>query len=415
MSETDVVLRLGVALIVGLGIGVERGFSHHGVPDDLRATGVRTFAFLALIGAACGLSIPFAGPWLLAAVGLGVIGFLIAAYRAGLARSPDIGLTTEMAAVTTFVAGALSGAGYPFATVLTGAAAILLLHNKPALHRLTGQIDRNEIDAGIKVVVLAALAVPLAPDRGFGPGEAINPRELALAVAIIAALGLAGYAAIRILGSRLGLLAFGFFGGLVSSTGVTIGAAKLAQEAPGHSGRLAAAASVAQTVMFARTGLLAGALNPSLLPSLAWPLAAGMTAAGVAAWVLMQPSKTQNDSIPLGSPDTMNAAARFVALAAAVILASAFLIEQFGVWALYAGGFLAGLVDVDASTLTAARLSGGDPGAYAVVLALSANALSKTTIAWRLGGRDMGLKAGYALMGSGLAAAAAFAATLALR
>lgn len=415
MSETEIVLRIGVALIVGLGVGVERGFSHRGTPDDQRTAGVRTFAFLALTGAGCGLSTAFAGPWLLAAVGLGVIAFLIAGYRAGLARSTDLGLTTEMAAVTIFVAGALSGAGYPFAAVLTGAAAILLLHNKPALHRLTGRIERNEIDAGVKVVALAALAVPLAPDRGFGPGEAVNPRELALAVAIISGLGLAGYAAIRIFGDRLGLLAFGFFGGLVSSTGVTIGAAKMANGSQGQADRLAAAAGVAQTVMFARTGLLAGALNPSLLPSLMWPLAAGMAAACVASWILMRPSRSSKGTIPLGAPDTVNAAARFVALAAAIILASTFLIERFGSWALYAGGFLAGLVDVDASTLTAARLSGGDHGAYAIVLALSANALSKTTIAWRLGGRDMGLKAGYALLGSGLAAAAVFAVSLTFR
>jgi uncharacterized membrane protein (DUF4010 family) len=410
-----VILRLGVALIVGFGIGVERGYSHRGVPDGQRAAGVRTFTFLALIGAGCGLSTAFAGPWLLTATALGVIAFLIAAYRAGLARSPDLGLTTEMAAVATFVAGALSGAGYPFATVLTGAAAILLLHNKPALHKLTEGIARDEIDAGVKVLALAALAVPLAPDKGYGPGEALNPRELALAVVIIASLGLAGYAAIRILGGRLGLLAFGFFGGLVSSTGVTIGAAKLAQGAPGQAGRLAAAASVAQAVMFARTGLLAGALNPSLLPALSWALGAGGAAAAFAAWLLLRPASRQDETMPMGSPDTLNDAARFVAIAAAVLVVSALLIENFGVWALYVSGFVAGLVDVDASTVSAARLSGGADGAYAVILALCTNALSKTTIAWRLGGRDMGVKAGYALLGSSLAAASAFVAALVLR
>lgn len=412
MSETDVVLRLGVALLVGLAVGVERGFSHRGMADELRVAGVRTFAFLSLTGAACGISTSFAGPWLLAAVALGVIAFLIVAYRASLARSADMGLTTEIAAIATFVAGALSGAGYPFATVLTGAAAVFLLHNKPALHRFTSRIAKDEMDAGIKVLALAALAIPLAPDKGYGPGEAVNPKELAMAVAIMSGLGLAGHAAIRVLGGRAGLLAFGALGGLVSSTGVTIGAAKLAQSAPAYASRFAGAASIAHMVMFVRTGLLAGALNPSLLPALAPPLAAGLCASGIATALFLLPGGKATETIPLGSPDTLNATVRFVVLAAGLMIVSALLIQWFGPWALYASGFIAGLADADAATVTAARLSQGTEGAYAIVLALCANAISKTVIAWRMGGRDMGLKSGYAFLASALAAAIAFLAAL---
>jgi uncharacterized membrane protein (DUF4010 family) len=408
MSETDIILRLGVALIVGFGIGVERGFSHRAVADDLRVAGVRTFTFLALIGAACGLSTAFAGPWLLSAVGLGVVAFLIAGYRAGLARSPDLGLTTEMAGIATFVAGALSGAGFLFATVLTGAAAILLLHNKPALHRLTSGIARDEISAGVKVLVLAALAVPLAPDQGYGPAEVLNPRALALAVVVISALGLSGYAAIRILGDKMGVLAFGAVGGLVSSTGVTISAAKMAQDATGSVGRLAAAVSVAQAVMFVRTGLLVSALNPGVLLSLGIPLLAGALASVLAAWALMRGGQGGPKAVAPGSPDTLNAAARFVAIAAIAMVVSAGLVEWFGEWALNVSGFVAGLVDVDAATVMATRLSGGTQGAFVVILALTANAVSKTIIAWRLGGRDMGVRAGYALLGSALAATLGF-------
>lgn len=415
MTETEVILRFGVALSTGLGIGIERGASHRGVSDDSRVAGVRTFALLALIGAGCGLSTAFAGPWLLAGVGVGVMAFLIAGYSAQQSRSRDLGLTTEMAAVVTFVAGALSGAGFPFATVLIGAATIILLHNKPTLHALTEHIARDEISAGVKVLVIAALAVPLAPNEGFGPGGALNPRELAMALVVIAALGLAGYAAMRIARGSVGFLAFGFAGGLVSSTGVAISAARLARDSPSDVGRLAAASSVAQSVMFARTGILAGALNPSLLPSLGWALGAGLISAAFGAWVLMKPvAHAPDHAMALGSPDTLNAAARFVVVAAGVVMVSALLIDWFGVWALYLSGFVSGLVDVDAATVSASRLSDGAPAAYAVILALCANAASKTALSWQLGGREMGLKTGYALMGSVLAATLAFASALAL-
>jgi uncharacterized membrane protein (DUF4010 family) len=404
MNDTEILLRLGVALAAGLAIGVERGSSHPGLADGTRAAGVRTFAFLALIGAACGLSTAFAGPWLLAAVGLGVIGFLISAYRAGLRRTPDLGLTTEMAGVATFVAGALSGAGYVFATVLTAAAAIVLLHNKPALHALTDRIVRSEIDAAAKILALAVLALPLAPDKGYGPGEALNPRALTLAAVVIAALGFAGYSAIRMLGGRLGILAFGFFGGLVSSTGVALGAARLARDAPGHVRRLASATSIAQALMFVRTGFLAGALNPTLLPVLAGPLLAGALSAALAAYLLLPGKESGETALPLQSPDTVNTAVRFVALAAGLTLVAALVQAWLGAWGLYASVFLAGLADADAATVTAARLpDSASSGAFAVILGLTANSAAKTVIVWRQGGPAMGTAAGTVFLVSALA------------
>jgi uncharacterized membrane protein (DUF4010 family) len=413
MSETDAFVRFGVALIVGFGIGVERGFKQRDVPEGRRAVGVRTIAFIALIGAGGGMSAAFAGPWLLAAVAAGVVAFLIAGYRAGLSVSPDLGLTTEMAAIATFMAGALSGAGFLLAAASTGAASILLLHNKRALHRLTDRIEAREIEAAVKVLAIAALLVPLSPDPGFGPRGVLNLRELAIAVVLLSSLGLAGYAAMRIIGGRGGLLAFGVAGGLVSSTGVTLAASKMARNAPGHAEPFAAATALAQSIMFVRTGALAGALNPAMLQALFWPLAAGALASALAAWRFSGSGRPHAVPLSLGSPDTLNASARFVAVAAAVSMVAALLMDGFGIAGLYVSGAVAGLVDVDAATVMAARLTDTTfGGAFAAILALAANSCSKTAIAWRAGGRDMGMNAGFAFLGSGLAAAVTFVAVL---
>jgi uncharacterized membrane protein (DUF4010 family) len=413
MSETDVLIRFGVALAVGFGIGVERGYRQRDVKEGLRAMGVRTFSFLALIGAASGFSTVFAGPWMLAAATLGVIAFLIAGYRAGLTASPDLGLTTEMAAIATFLAGVLSGAGFLLAAALCGVAAIVLLHNKQRLHRLTGHLQQDEIDAGVKVLAIAALLIPLSPDQGIGPGQVLNPRELAIAVVIIAALGLAGHAAIRALGGKAGLAAFGLAGGLVSSTGVAISASRLAQGAGGPATAFAASTGFAQAAMFARTAALTAALNGAAFQALVWPLCAGATTAAVVAWFQMRRGGTPLGSMALGSIDTVNAAARFVAIAAVAMLAAAWIFESVGAWGFFVSNFIAGLVDVDAATATATRVPASPSTAsFGILLALAANSLSKTIVAWRLGGRAMGLSAGYGFLGSGLAAALAFVGTL---
>ena len=51
MIENDLYTRLGVALAIGLGVGIERGFRQRSEKSGERVAGLRTFALLALLGA----------------------------------------------------------------------------------------------------------------------------------------------------------------------------------------------------------------------------------------------------------------------------------------------------------------------------------------------------------------------------
>jgi uncharacterized membrane protein (DUF4010 family) len=96
---------------------------------------------------------------------------------------------------------------------------------------------------------------------------------------VIAVIGFAGYVAMRVAGAKKGALMMGLMGGLVSSTSLTVSAARASQGAAAAAPALAAAVATAQSVMFIRTGLVVGALNSVLLQQLVLPLAFGAMAA----------------------------------------------------------------------------------------------------------------------------------------
>ena len=60
-GETRSVLTLGVALTIGLLIGVERGWQHRGDAPGSRVAGMRTFGVLALLGGVAGVGHAWGG------------------------------------------------------------------------------------------------------------------------------------------------------------------------------------------------------------------------------------------------------------------------------------------------------------------------------------------------------------------
>ena len=54
MSELEIAVRLGVAALAGLAVGVEREWSGHATGPDARFAGVRTFFLLGAVGGIAG-------------------------------------------------------------------------------------------------------------------------------------------------------------------------------------------------------------------------------------------------------------------------------------------------------------------------------------------------------------------------
>lgn len=412
--------RFIAALVIGLVLGIERGWKQRDEVAGEREAGIRTFTLVSLTGFAAGLGASTLGSMFPAMVGAGVLALVVVSYYTATARQDaDRGMTTEVAVFLTYVLGVLCAMGVMTEAAIIAVIAVALLDQKPMLHGFLQQVQRLELVAGLKLLLVAVILLPVLPDQGFGPGNLLNPRELCWAVVVTASMGLAGYAAIKVAGPERGALFMGLFGGLVSSTSVTVSAARAARDAAPAALPLAAAVSLAQTVMFARTTALVYAMNVDLFGRLVVPLAlGGLVALAAAALITLRARQGDSDArIAPTSADTLGAALRFVVLVATLLVVSHYAREQAGSLGILVGSLISGAIDVDAATVSASRLTSAavdattplEAGAMAIALAILANSLVKSGIAFSLGTRPMAWPAAAGLVASGAASLAAVA------
>lgn len=415
MDETGPALRLGAALAVGLIIGLERGWTDRDLPEGQRAAGLRTFAITGFGGGLAAFLAPDLGPGPLLLFLAGIGAYMLAGYLRE--RSGDRGLTTEVAMLVTALLGAAAGVGHDLEGVGGAVVVALLLREKARLHSWLERFTPAETAAALQFLLIAVVVPPFLPDRTLDPWEAINPAKIWWLVVLVAGLSFAGYAAVRIAGARVGTLLTGLLGGLASSTALTLVFAKQAQAAPQAAPALAAGIVAAWAVMVVRIAVLVLILHPPLFLALAASLAgAAAVAIGCGLWLWRAASEKTSEAPPLGNPLELWSALKIVALIVAVLLLSKLLDDALGVAGLYLLAAVSGLADVDAITLSAARLTQGGldiaAGATVVLIAAGVNTLVKAGLAVVLGGRAMALRilpATVAMLAAGAVGFAFFA------
>lgn len=392
--------RFFTALVLGLLLGIERGWKQRAEASGEREAGIRTFTLVSLTGFAAGLLSATLGAVFPAVIGAGLLALVVASYFSDTTRADaDRGMTTEVAIILTYVLGVLCAAGALAEAAMIAVIAVVLLDQKTVLHDFLRSLQHLEITAALKLLVVAVVLLPILPDRGFGPGAVLNPYELCWAVVVIATMGLAGYAALRAMGPERGALLMGLFGGLVSSTSVTVSAARAARNAPAASMSLSAAIAIAQSIMFARIAALVYTLNPALFEIVLLPLVLGCIVAmsGAAVMVMRARNADPGASFEAGSADSLGVAVRFIAFVAAMLVFAHYAQQWAGNAGMLLSGLISGAVDVDAATVSASRLSSTSlaattplsTAAATIAIAVLANSIVKSGIAFRLGSRNL--------------------------
>jgi uncharacterized membrane protein (DUF4010 family) len=394
--------RLVVALLVGVLIGLDRERAEARKAHLLFA-GVRTFPLIALAGAIPMLVLDAVGPLLLVGSLLAVVGVALVSYVRTSATG-DLGATTEIAAVVTFLLGVVAGAGQLVVAGAAGVGVAVLLAAKPSLERFSRALTGEELAAALELAVISVIILPLLPNRGYGPWQVLNPFEIWLVVVLVSALSFAGFVATRLVGERRGLALAGAVGAVVSSTAVTMAMAARSRTDQGLAAAAAAATVWASTVMCLRVAVLAGIVNLGILPRLV-PVVAIMALGGaVAAWLLGRKTAAP-DAGPSGAilsnPFSLTAALSFAVVYALVRLVAHAAQEHFGASGLYVAAAFSALTDVDAVTIAFTRLgpdaSGWQVPAAAVTIAVVTNTLVKLGIALVAGARRFRLYVTLAL------------------
>ncbi|MBY0280482.1 MgtC/SapB family protein [Candidatus Binatia bacterium] len=388
-----------IALAIGALIGTEREMRklRQGVHE---VGGIRTFVLFSLIGAvAAWLSRESASVWPLALAIFGVsvmisVSYAVLHWRVSPADA-DAGLTTEAAAVATTLLGALALYGHPELAGALGILTAALLAFKRPLHGLVSRLDVQDLYAGLKLLIATFIVLPLLPDRALDPLGAVNPHELWLLVVLISFLSLIGYVAVRLLGTGRGTALTGLFGGMTSSTAVTLTFARRSTERGGErqTDALATGIVLAWAVMFVRVAIEVAVVHPALLRPLLPALGAMLGVALVAAAALYRRSRRvpeQRSDLTLQNPFSLTSAIKFAGVFLLVLVAVA-LVKRFapGRGELLVAA-IAGLTDVDAITLSMATFArdGGDPtlAARAIAVATFTNTVVKCGLALGLGG-----------------------------
>jgi uncharacterized membrane protein (DUF4010 family) len=395
-----------VAVAAGALIGIERQQSQ-ALKNKPHLGGVRTFPLIALAGALAGLTVHGTGMWpvLIAMAVLGSL--LVVDYYQQWHRDEAPGVTTEIAALITFLLGVLAvlpdvpiPTGQRYLLIISSAAVVMaLLSYKEPLHQVVERFSLDDMYATARFVILALVILPLLPNRTYGPFQVLNPFNIGLMVVLIAAVSFTGYVVTRALGAKQGLTLTGLVGGLVSSTAVTVTLSSKARQA----GTLVLPAVIAMitawSTMFLRILVIVGIVDQGLLRGL-WSLGIMALAGYATALVFYLRSRREMlkaDAIRLRNPFELGLALRFGLFYAVVIFVSKAAQDLLGDQGLYVTAFFAGLADVDAISLSVARFhqQGMALGTAvtAIILAASTNTIVKAGIAVWIGGRRLALPA----------------------
>jgi len=418
IAATERLIRMAIALAVGLTIGLERGWKERDAPEGSRVAGWRTFG---LVGLAGGLLADLAGASPVAfALALATVAAVIVAAEWRHPPNGDRSATTTIAIIVTFALGGLAGAGHQVEAAAGAVVTAIVLSAKSVLHDWLKRMDEREFRALLQFLLIAVVVLPLLPNEGYGPGGALNPRRIWTFVVILAGLSFAGYAAMRIWGERAGTLLTAALGGVVASTAVTIDFSRRAGRGLSTPRLLAAGIVIASGVSFVRTAVLVGIFEIRLLPAVIGPLAAMSALSAFLTWLLWRRAPHQTAEAPvrnLGNPLELGAAIRLGLVLAVILALFEWLRGQVGTTGLAALSALSGLADIDATTISLCRLVGEGmevgPASLMLLAGLAANAILKLAVAAVVGGTALALWVGgsFAAMAA-TGAAVAFAWTM---
>ena len=412
-TELEGLYFLLVALAIGLLIGIERGWQERESEEGQRIAGVRTYGLIGLLGGVFGLLGQVFGALIL---GVGFIALSIVIGMIFLAKqrqNHEWGITSLVAALLVFVLAALATTGQVLHAASTAVVAVLLLSYKPQLHGLISRLQVEELRGGIKLLLISVVMLPVLPDQGYGPWQALNPFELWLMVVVIATISFIGYFAIKIGGAHRGILFTGLFGGLASSTAVTLHLSRLGKHNQEVVSVAASGILLACGTMFVRMLIVVALLAPSMFSAL-WPPVVAMAVVTYAPLFIYERASipsTLGASSTLQNPLELKTAFSFGAILTIVMLLGVMLKQTYGDAGLITLAAVSGIADVDAIVLSLISMADAELSSrlfvMGCVIAASVNSLVKAMMSSVIGGKALGAKTATPLIVSAVTGIAA--------
>ncbi|MDP1797302.1 MAG: DUF4010 domain-containing protein [Planctomycetaceae bacterium] len=387
---------LGIALLLGLLVGLQRERRNQIL------AGLRTFPLITVLGTLSAVidTERQAHGWIIAAGFLAVAAATIASNLLQIrGTAPDYGMTTVIAILVMYTVGAYLPNGHRMVAVAIGGGVAVLLEFKPELHGFVGRLGDVDLRAIMKFVLITCVVLPVLPNRTYDvpiPLDILNPFEIWLMIVLMVGISLGGYLAYKFFGRNTGILLGGLLGGLVSSTATTASFARHTRRVPESTRVAALVILIATAVVYGRVLLEIGVVAPTLFTQMALPIVIPMVSCLLTALIIWIKVRSSSDEMPeQTNPAELKSAIIFGFVYAAVLMMLAAARTWFGSQSLYAVAILSGMTDMDAITLSTARMAASPEGTgipvsqawRLIVVASSANLVFKAALASTLGHR----------------------------
>lgn len=400
-SLSEIWRRLFVCLLIGTLIGLER--ERNKKSGEKSFAGIRTFPLICLFGfIATFLSVYFKSYIVFASLFLG-FSILIGVSYFYSCKNGDIGGTSEITNLLIFVLGALIFLDFILISAAIAVSMVFFLSMKKKFHEFVGKVSEEDIIATLKFAIITIIILPILPDKYFDPFEALNPREIWKMVVLIAGISFVGYLSVKIFGAGKGLKLLATLSGFVSSTAATLSFSQRSKEYPDLSKQFAASAILSSSIMFPRALLLVYVFNSSLALRLApYVLGSFLCGLAVSLWLFKGEIKSDSKTVQLSNPFYLSTAIKFGLIYAAIVFVAKVSALHIGEKGIYIASILSGIADVDAISISLAKMSLNELSVSAatigLLLAFLTNTFVKFGITFFLGHRQIRI---YSIKGFG--------------
>ncbi len=387
------VVGFALTLVLALLIGFER--EEH---EPRGLGGVRTFPIIGLAGfllveAFPDSTTPFA-------LGLVVLGALVALTHWATLREGELGITTEVAALLTFTLGAAAARELYWLAIAAGVVAVILLQEKTRLEGLVTRVPAQELRTLVQFLLLTGVILPALPNRPFTVFE-INPFKIWLVVVAVSGISYLSYLLQRRWDGGRGLFLAGLLGGAYSSTVTTVVLARKSKLDVRSDVNFVGAITAATGVMYLRLWILLALFAAPLaaeLTGLFWGMGLAAVAFGAVLCRVRPPQDPGGSEEPaprpVDNPLEMSSAFTFAGIFLAVLVVTRLVAERFGGTGVLVMAAIMGGADVDPFVLGLTQYVGHGldytTAALAVVVAAAANNLMKGVYAAIFGSRNTG-------------------------
>lgn len=398
--ELEVLQKLGVALLLSSLIGLER---EKKIQERRRDGfgGLRTFALIGLFGALSYLLAEYSIVYF-AVLTSGFLGLVIAMYVMSARKQENIGATSEIASILVYIIGILSARGMFLMATSIALAVLLILYFKKPLHKWASRLEQRELLSTIEFIIVAFVILPILPNQSFGPYDFFNPYLIWLMVVFISGLSFLSYVAIKVFGTKRGIVLTGFLAGFISSTALTLTYSADSKKNRQVVNPYVIAIVIAGSAMFFRVLIEVAVIYPDLLSKLLIPILS-MGIVGILSIIYFWFGKEESESkrveksaLEVKSPFSLIPALKFGLLFALILFLTKFAHVFMGDKGIYLTSFVSGVVDVDAITLSIANLAkeglAQSTAVIAITIAAIVNTLTKGLIILTLGNKKVGIR-----------------------